>query len=89
MDPTANENGKHTRISAIFLAWQTVVSGEFSGRPRWGGFSEPSCFSGTHAANAAQVRTHKHGWIFLEPVDPVKLQLHDYFEVIKNPMDLG
>lgn len=24
-----------------------------------------------------------------EPVDPIKLQLPDYFDVIKNPMDLG
>lgn len=28
-------------------------------------------------------------WIFEEPVDPVKLGLPDYFDVIKRPMDLG
>lgn len=32
---------------------------------------------------------HKHGWVFNTPVDVVTLGLHDYFEVIKNPMDLG
>lgn len=28
-------------------------------------------------------------WPFLEPVDPVKLGIPDYFDVIKNPMDLS
>ncbi|EED87257.1 predicted protein, partial [Thalassiosira pseudonana CCMP1335] len=32
---------------------------------------------------------HNHGWVFNSPVDPVELGLPDYFEVIKNPMDLG
>ena len=26
---------------------------------------------------------------FAQPVDPVKLELPDYFEIIKKPMDLG
>jgi hypothetical protein len=30
-----------------------------------------------------------HAWIFHEPVDPVKLHIEDYFEVIKKPMDFG
>eukprot|EP01084_Bolivina_argentea_P041467 76537_1 len=29
------------------------------------------------------------GWIFSEPVDPVQLNLPDYFDIIRNPMDLG
>ncbi len=29
------------------------------------------------------------GWIFSEPVDPVQLNLPDYFHIIRNPMDLG
>ncbi|KAL2969032.1 hypothetical protein AAZX31_15G058300 [Glycine max] len=32
---------------------------------------------------------HKHGWIFNAPVDVVGLQLTDYYDVIKQPMDLG
>ncbi|XAR49561.1 hypothetical protein NMG60_11032809 [Bertholletia excelsa] len=32
---------------------------------------------------------HKHGWVFNVPVDPQALGLHDYFDIIKNPMDLG
>ncbi|XP_024526131.1 transcription factor GTE9 isoform X2 [Selaginella moellendorffii] len=33
--------------------------------------------------------THKHAWVFNEPVDAVKLGLHDYHKVIRRPMDLG
>jgi hypothetical protein len=32
---------------------------------------------------------NNHAWIFHEPVDPVKLGIPDYFDIIKNPMDLG
>ncbi|CAM8909161.1 unnamed protein product [Rhodiola kirilowii] len=32
---------------------------------------------------------HKHGWVFNTPVDAKGLGLHDYFLIIKNPMDLG
>ncbi|XP_068666266.1 transcription factor GTE4-like isoform X2 [Aristolochia californica] len=32
---------------------------------------------------------HKHGWVFDKPVDVKALGLHDYYTIIKNPMDLG
>mmetsp|Transcript_141 Transcript_141/g.288 ORF Transcript_141/g.288 Transcript_141/m.288 type:complete len:247 (-) Transcript_141:126-866(-) len=32
---------------------------------------------------------HRHAWVFRDPVDAEKLNLHDYHEVIKEPMDLG
>ena len=32
---------------------------------------------------------HKHGWVFNTPVDVKGLGLHDYFIIIKHPMDLG
>jgi len=32
---------------------------------------------------------HKAAWPFLVPVDPVQLNIPDYFDVIKEPMDLG
>ncbi|XP_021904703.1 transcription factor GTE12 isoform X2 [Carica papaya] len=32
---------------------------------------------------------HRFGWIFNQPVDPVKLKIPDYFSVISKPMDLG
>lgn len=36
-----------------------------------------------------ELMSHSLGWVFSEPVDPVKLQIPDYLEIIKNPMDLG
>ncbi|CAI8612128.1 unnamed protein product [Vicia faba] len=36
-----------------------------------------------------RLMTHQHGWVFNAPVDVVKLNLPDYFDVIKHPMDLG
>lgn len=35
------------------------------------------------------LQTHQHGWVFNAPVDPIELNLPDYFDIIKNPMDLG
>ncbi|KAL0692911.1 hypothetical protein Bca4012_060091 [Brassica carinata] len=35
------------------------------------------------------LRGHEFGWLFGEPVDPVKLNIPDYFSVISKPMDLG
>merc|ERR1711871_1526383 len=32
---------------------------------------------------------HHSGHIFAQPVDPVQYNLPDYFDIIKNPMDLG
>ncbi|XP_012858926.1 PREDICTED: transcription factor GTE8-like [Erythranthe guttata] len=29
------------------------------------------------------------GWVFSEPVDPVKLHIPDYFSLVSKPMDLG
>lgn len=32
---------------------------------------------------------HECAWIFMQPVDPVELNLPDYFDIVKTPMDLG
>lgn len=32
---------------------------------------------------------HNHAWIFHDPVDPEKLNIPDYHDVIKKPMDFG
>ncbi|AQK59444.1 Transcription factor GTE4 [Zea mays] len=37
----------------------------------------------------SRLMKHKFGWVFNKPVDPVTLGLHDYFTIIKHPMDLG
>lgn len=36
-----------------------------------------------------RLMSHQYGWLFNEPVDVVKLNIPDYFNVIKHPMDLG
>jgi E1A/CREB-binding protein len=36
-----------------------------------------------------QLMNHQHYWVFSKPVDPVDLGLDDYFQIVKNPMDLG
>ena len=40
----------------------------------------------THLTNVTKV---PNAWIFLEPVDPVKLSIPDYFDKISHPMDFG
>lgn len=32
---------------------------------------------------------HRHAYFFLEPVDPIALNIPTYFEIIKSPMDFG
>lgn len=36
-----------------------------------------------------RLMSHQYGHVFNAPVDPVKLKIPDYFDIIKNPMDLG
>ncbi|KAL9227621.1 hypothetical protein vseg_003289 [Gypsophila vaccaria] len=36
-----------------------------------------------------QISKHKFAWPFVEPVDVKGLGLHDYYEIIEKPMDLG
>ncbi|RWW46615.1 hypothetical protein BHE74_00047441 [Ensete ventricosum] len=36
-----------------------------------------------------RLMSHQYGWVFNSPVDVVKLNIPDYFQVIKHPMDLG
>lgn len=37
----------------------------------------------------SKLMKHKHAWIFKKPVDVVTWKLHDYYDIIKHPMDLG
>lgn len=37
----------------------------------------------------SKLMKHKHAWIFNKPVDVVGMGLHDYYDIIKRPMDLG
>jgi hypothetical protein len=36
-----------------------------------------------------ELMAHEYGWVFNTPVDPILLNIPDYFDIIKNPMDLG
>ncbi|KAJ4960647.1 hypothetical protein NE237_020557 [Protea cynaroides] len=36
-----------------------------------------------------RLMSHQFGWVFNTPVDTEKLNIPDYFQVIKHPMDLG
>ncbi|MED6168888.1 hypothetical protein PIB30_015946 [Stylosanthes scabra] len=36
-----------------------------------------------------KIMKHKLGWIFNTPVDVVGMGLHDYYDIVKKPMDLG
>lgn len=36
-----------------------------------------------------QLLRHEHAWPFAKPVDPLALNIPDYFDIIKHPMDLG
>ncbi|KAJ3692556.1 hypothetical protein LUZ60_011651 [Juncus effusus] len=36
-----------------------------------------------------QITTHKWAWPFMKPVDVKALSLHDYYDIVKNPMDIG
>lgn len=35
------------------------------------------------------ISNHQWSWPFKEPVDPIKLGIPDYLDVIKHPMDLS
>lgn len=37
----------------------------------------------------AKLMKHTYGWVFNTPVDVKGLGLHDYYTIIRNPMDLG
>ncbi|PSS07694.1 Transcription factor like [Actinidia chinensis var. chinensis] len=67
-------------------------------QPRAGGFgsAKQSVPSTSNAMLMKQCETllnrlmsHQYGWVFNTPVDVVKLNIPDYFNVIKHPMDLG
>ena len=37
----------------------------------------------------ARLKQSRNSWPFLQPIDPNKLDIQDYFMVIRKPMDLG
>ncbi|KAL5543962.1 hypothetical protein UlMin_007746 [Ulmus minor] len=79
--PPAGRNGPHAKRNA---------TGRFeSVKP-----AKPATTSNTMLMKQCEnllhrVMAHQHGWVFNTPVDVVKLNIPDYFTVIKHPMDLG
>lgn len=53
------------------------------------GFWMGTKFNKSCSSLLEKLMKHKHGWVFNTPVDVNGLGLHDYFTIIKHPMDLG
>ncbi|EEF37258.1 transcription factor GTE4 isoform X2 [Ricinus communis] len=53
------------------------------------GFGAASKIFKNCSALLEKLMKHKYGWVFKSPVDVKGLGLHDYFTIIKHPMDLG
>ncbi|KAJ6777372.1 TRANSCRIPTION FACTOR GTE7-LIKE [Salix koriyanagi] len=79
---------------------QTSTNKKASGNKR--PFPAPSSFNSLKRSNPeneqlmkncsqilSKLMKHKLGYIFNSPVDVAGMQLHDYYDIIKTPMDLG
>ncbi|XVF58618.1 hypothetical protein PTKIN_Ptkin07bG0080900 [Pterospermum kingtungense] len=53
------------------------------------GFGMGSKYFKSCSSLLERLMKHKHGWVFNAPVDVKGLGLHDYYSIIKHPMDLG
>ncbi|XWS41188.1 hypothetical protein CRYUN_Cryun17cG0058800 [Craigia yunnanensis] len=53
------------------------------------GFGMGNKFFKSCSSLLERLMKHKHGWVFNAPVDVKGLGLHDYYIIIKHPMDLG
>ena len=71
-------------------AWNRGTSGRFESATK---ISAPSTASvllmKQCEALLKRLMLHQFGWVFNEPVDTVKLNIPDYFTIVKHPMDLG
>ncbi|KAL7232737.1 hypothetical protein ACSBR2_010696 [Camellia fascicularis] len=70
--------------------WNRGTSGRFECAKE---ASTPSTFNTVFMkqceALLKKLMQHQYGWVFNTPVDVVKLNIPDYYTVIKHPMDLG
>ena len=51
--------------------------------------SQGNDFQSSSSSFLSWLTNHVEAWPFLEPVDPVALQIPEYFDVIRHPMDLS
>lgn len=90
---SASTGGKAKNVNPVgnkVGGWNRSTSGKFES------VSQASAPSTTCVILMKQCETllkrlmsHQYGWVFNTPVDVVKLNLPDYLNVIKHPMDLG
>lgn len=60
-----------------------------SSKMKKGKLSEQMKYCGTILRELFSKKHKENAWPFYDPVDVDKLELHDYYEVIKHPMDLN
>lgn len=81
--------GKKANSSGKKRDWYQGTSGRFESGTQ-GSVSHQNTLLLKQCSNLLKkLMTHEYGWVFNEPVDIVKLNIPDYFNVIKHPMDLG
>nr|XP_027198003.1 homeotic protein female sterile-like [Dermatophagoides pteronyssinus] len=60
-----------------------------SSKAKKGKLSEQMKYCGTILRELLSKKHKDNAWPFYDPVDADKLEIHDYYEVIKHPMDLN
>ncbi|KAL3526154.1 hypothetical protein ACH5RR_014526 [Cinchona calisaya] len=69
--------------------WNRGTSGRFESLKQ-GSVSNPNAATMKQCeVLLKKLMSHEYAWVFNTPVDIVKLNIPDYFKVIKHPMDLG
>ncbi|XVF16885.1 hypothetical protein REPUB_Repub10bG0069900 [Reevesia pubescens] len=68
---------------------KSKLNGKKQGGEFTHGFGMGNKFFKSCSSLLERLMKHKHGWIFNSPVDVKGLGLHDYYSIIKHPMDLG
>ncbi|GMY08814.1 transcription factor GTE4 isoform X1 [Fagus crenata] len=95
--PKANQfyrNSEFLLAKDKFPPAESNKKSKSNGKKQGGGESGHGFWMGTKFYKSCsslleKLMKHKHGWVFNSPVDAEGLGLHDYFIIIKHPMDLG
>ncbi|XP_052189164.1 transcription factor GTE8 isoform X1 [Diospyros lotus] len=70
--------------------WKRGTSGRFESAGQASRTTTPSTLLLKQCGELLKkLMQHQHAWVFNSPVDVVRLNIPDYFTVIKHPMDLG
>ncbi|XP_075668215.1 transcription factor GTE4 [Castanea sativa] len=95
--PKANQfyrNSEFLLAKDKFPPAESNKKSKSNGKKQGGGESGHGFWMGTKFYKSCsslleKLMKHKHGWVFNAPVDVDGLGLHDYFTIIRHPMDLG